>query len=375
MRTSTLLLSAVVACLAFATPTAAYTKVSLGRCAGFAVMAGTSLASAGTVTVIKTGSIGVAPGTSITGNIDVQDGAVEDNSSAAISCAADELLAYNAAKGSVCPPANALSNSQLGGNIFYPGTYCTSGMFTISAGTIVTLDALGNPFAQWIFQSATSIVTATATSFILQNGANANNVFWQIGSSATIAYSSSFVGIVLAYASVSVDTSATINGRLFAQAAVTFAGGDVVAPPAKFIAPIVLLPSSSSSSSSSTGAAAGIVTINSSGLPVIITPSAPVTTSTGTYTPPPTVTPVVVAPTAPTTTTPTTTTPTTPTTAPVVVVPTDSTIPAVVVPVDVLPVVLPSPYLLSPASLGTVQALVLTTNTNTVLAPLLGGGN
>jgi hypothetical protein len=80
----------------------------------------------------------------------------------------------------------------------YIGVYCSaSGALTISAST-VTLDARGNSSSQWIFQTETSLVTATATSFILKNGAQAENVFWVIGSSASIGYSSSFIGTILA---------------------------------------------------------------------------------------------------------------------------------------------------------------------------------
>ena len=203
--------------------------VPLDRCELFAVHAGAAVAASGGQTTLGVGSIGVAPGTSITGNIVLLDGVVEANSPGAINCASDELIAYDAAKGAYCPANQTLSNPDLGGFTFYPGVYC-SGNFIISAG-IVTLDGQNNADSQWLFQAATSLETATATSFILQNGAQAKNVFWQIGSSATLGYSSSFVGTILAYASISVDTGATINGRLLAQAAVTFAGGDSVTRP------------------------------------------------------------------------------------------------------------------------------------------------
>ena len=70
----------------------------------------------GVKTTIKTGSVGVAPGTAINGNYEVLDGAVEDNSSKAIQCAADLKTAYNAASGAVCPPSNVLQSDDLSGN-------------------------------------------------------------------------------------------------------------------------------------------------------------------------------------------------------------------------------------------------------------------
>ena len=207
----------------------AHRLVPLGRCSLFAVQAGAAVAASGSQTTIAVGSVGVAPGTSITGNIVLLDGAVEANSPAAINCAGDELIAYDAAKDAYCPANQTLSDPDLGGLTFYPGVYC-AGNFLISAG-IVTLDGQNRSNSQWLFQAATSLETATATSFILQNGAQAQNVFWQIGSSASIGYSSSFVGTILAYASVSLDTDASIHGRVFAQAAVTFAGGDSITRP------------------------------------------------------------------------------------------------------------------------------------------------
>jgi hypothetical protein len=104
------------------------------------------------------------------------------------------------------------------------GVYCSaSGALLISAST-VTLDGAGVPTSQWIFQTATSLVTATATSFILQNGAQAKNVYWAIGSSATIGNSSSFVGTILAQVSITYGISSTIMGRGLAKAAVSFEG-------------------------------------------------------------------------------------------------------------------------------------------------------
>jgi Ice-binding-like len=84
----------------------------------------------------------------------------------------------------------------------------------------------------WIFQITSSLVTSPYTSFILQNGAQAKNVYWTVGSSATIGYSSSFVGNILAYASISFGKSSVLNGRGLAGAGVTFAGDSSVTQPA-----------------------------------------------------------------------------------------------------------------------------------------------
>ena len=100
--------------------------------------------------------------------------------------------------------------------------YCSaSGAIIISAST-VTLDGSGNSSSQWIFQTSTSLVTATATSFILKNGAQAKNVYWAIGSSASIGFSSSFVGTILAQTSITYGYSSKIVGRGLAKVAVSF---------------------------------------------------------------------------------------------------------------------------------------------------------
>ena len=102
---------------------------------------------------------------------------------------------------------------------------------SLSAGTL-TLDGLGNSDAQWIFQMASTLATSPYTSFILQNGAQAKNVYWKVGSSATIGHSSSFVGNIIAYASISFGQTSVLNGRGLAGAGVSFAGDSSVTQPA-----------------------------------------------------------------------------------------------------------------------------------------------
>jgi type VI secretion system secreted protein VgrG len=102
---------------------------------------------------------------------------------------------------------------------------------TVAAGT-VSLDAGGDSNAVWIFQTASELVTSPYTTFVLRNGAQAKNVFWKVGSSTTLGYSSTFVGTILAYSSISVDMNTSVNGRTLAGAGVSFAGNDFIAVPA-----------------------------------------------------------------------------------------------------------------------------------------------
>ena len=204
--------------------------IDLGGCADFAVIAGSSASFNGVLNVVTSGNVGVTPGTSITGSYQVLDGSVEINSTEANQCMADRTTAYNAAASAVCSTSNIVN--ELGGLTLAAGVYCTSGgRMSVSAGT-VTLDAAGDSSAVWIFQTPSALYTAPNTQFVLLNGAKANNVFWKVGSSATLGYSTTFAGTILAYASISVDRNAVVSGRALAGAAVSFAGNDVITVPA-----------------------------------------------------------------------------------------------------------------------------------------------
>jgi hypothetical protein len=201
-----------------------------GRCANFSIQAGTSVTFDGVQTNITTGSVGVAPGTSITGMPQLGNGYTEEaDTTPAINCAADEATAYSTLKSAMC--TNTLANPDLSGVTLFQGVYCSdSGTFTLTATTLY-LDAQGDPTAQFIFQTATTLITSTNTNIILLNGAQAGNIYWQIGSSATLGSNSSFSGQILAYASISVATNVNVVGRLYAQAAVSFTGSDNIKLP------------------------------------------------------------------------------------------------------------------------------------------------
>jgi hypothetical protein len=180
---------------------------------------------------VATGNVGVAPGTAITGNVMLGTGSLEACTVPAIDCAADELVAYGILQDLTCTPENTLANSDLSGVTLIAGVYCSSsGTLNISATTL-TLDGNGDYNSQFIFQTATTLITATATSFILINGAQAKNVYWQVGSSATLGVGSSFVGHILAGVTITVGHATTVVGRLLAQAAVNFEGADSVTLP------------------------------------------------------------------------------------------------------------------------------------------------
>jgi hypothetical protein len=130
----------------------------------------------------------------------------------------DLTTAYNDA---AARPSTATVPVELGGTTKRPGVYQSpAGTFGIT-GTL-TLDARGNPDAVFIFQAASTLITASASSVNLVNGAQASNVFWKVGSSATLGTYSILRGNVLALASITVTTGVTVDGRALARnAAVT----------------------------------------------------------------------------------------------------------------------------------------------------------
>jgi hypothetical protein len=118
------------------------------------------------------------------------------------------------AKNLIVPTGNILVGNQ-GGKTLTPGVYNSTAGMLIQSGNL-TLDAQGDPNAYWVFQVGSDLTTIGGD-VVLINGANANNVFWQVGSSATIGTNTAFKGNILALTSITLDPNATVNGRLLAQ--------------------------------------------------------------------------------------------------------------------------------------------------------------
>jgi hypothetical protein len=191
---------------------AAQPTVNLGTAASYAVLAGQTITNTGSTTV--TGDIGLFPGTAFTGQASVTiNGAVNINNAAASQAQADLVTAYNDAAGRT--PVTTVA-TELGGTTLDPGVYnSSSGTFQIT-GTL-TLNAHGDPNAVFIFQTSSTLVTASGSSVNLINGARFCRVFWQVGSSATLGTNSQFVGHIFALTSIAAQTGATVQGQLLAR--------------------------------------------------------------------------------------------------------------------------------------------------------------
>jgi uncharacterized protein with beta-barrel porin domain len=195
--------------LAFTTATSLRAQSVLGTAATFGVLAGSAVTNTGG-TVIN-GNVGVSPGTSITGffppGIVNPPGVIHNNDAVAGQAQIDLTTAFNnlATK----PPTADLTGQDLGGKVLTPGVYTFSSAAQLT-GTL-TLNGLGNPNAVFIFKIGSTLTTASGSSVVLINGAQGGNVFFKVGSSATLGTGTSFTGDILALTSIALNTGANIN--------------------------------------------------------------------------------------------------------------------------------------------------------------------
>ncbi len=186
-------------------------QVDLGTATAFSVLAGQSVTNTGPTTV--GGDLGVSPGTSVTGfPPGTVLGATHVADATAATAQTDLTTAYNDAAGRT--PAASVSGD-IGGQTLTPGVYNSTSTLGIT-GTL-TLDGQGDPNAVFIIQVGSALTTASASVVNLTNGTQACNVFWQVGSSATLGNASTFQGTLLALTSITVNTGVQLLGRALAR--------------------------------------------------------------------------------------------------------------------------------------------------------------
>jgi hypothetical protein len=195
--------------------TAGQAPVALGAAGTFAVLAASTVTSTGATTV--NGDLGLSPGTAVTGFPPAAiNGTIHIADAAAAQAQLDLTAAYNNAAGRTAGAITLAGN--LGGQTLTPGLYKSTSSLEISSGDL-TLDAQGDVNAVFIFQMASTLTTTVGRQVILSGGARAANIFWQVGSSATLGTSSVFKGNILAMASITATTGAIVEGRLLARTA------------------------------------------------------------------------------------------------------------------------------------------------------------
>jgi len=199
--------------------------IDLGSAAAFAILASAGITNAG-ATVI-TGDIGSAPTSSVTGSPTVI-GTDHGSDSVTLAAKADLDTAYD--KAVARTPGTPIA-SELGLTTVAPGVYTsTAGTFAITGE--VVLDGGNDPTAVFIFQMVTTLGTAAGSTVTLVNGAQACNVFWQVGSSATLGANSTFNGTILASASASLDAGVNLQGRVLASTGAVTLINDTINTPA-----------------------------------------------------------------------------------------------------------------------------------------------
>jgi len=202
--------------------------IDLGTSSTYGVLAASAVTNTGPTVV--TGDVGVSPSTSITGFTGAPNGtntgATHSADPAAGQAQSDLTTAFNAAAG-LTPSLSGLA--ELNGRSLTPGVYSGGALSLANNGTLTLAGTSAS--SVWVFQAASTLIIGSATHIVITGGATACNVFWQVGSSATIGTSAQFQGTVLAAQSISAKTGASIVGRLLARtAAVTLDSNPITVP-------------------------------------------------------------------------------------------------------------------------------------------------
>jgi hypothetical protein len=229
---------------AFIPAASAATKVQLGAATPFAVLAGQGVSDVPTSSI--TGDVGVSPGpgTSITGLTQAEvDGTIYTtdgtgptgnvmNPGLLTLAQAANTAAFGTASGQ--PPITDFGGGgdQLNGKTLVPGTYAFgAGAANLTSASPLVLNGEGDVNAVWVFQASTTLIMGSSSVVELENGAQACNVFWTVGSSATLDSGSTFVGTIMALTSASLGAGATVQGRVLVQnGAVTLDANTITTP-------------------------------------------------------------------------------------------------------------------------------------------------
>jgi uncharacterized protein with beta-barrel porin domain len=187
---------------------------ALGTVASFAVLGASTVTNTGASilsgTAANPGNLGVSPGSAITGfppgTLTGPGASIHVSDALAIQAQTDLLTAYNNLSGR--PTTVNLTGQNLGGLTLVPGVYNFSSSAQLTG--VLNLNGLGNPNSIFVFNIGSTLTTASASAVSLINGAQGGNVFWKVGSSATLGTTTSFAGDILAQTSITLNTGAKI---------------------------------------------------------------------------------------------------------------------------------------------------------------------
>lgn len=243
MKFKYLVLSSLLALLISVVSPSYASPINLGTAGNFAILAKAGISTVGLTAII--GDIGVSPiaATAITGFGPVMDGSGTFSTSSLVTgkiYAADYApptpafmtTAVSDMEAAYTDAANRAADvTDLGaGNI--GGMIIGAGVYKWTTGLIIPTDVTlsGNSEDVWIFQIAGTLGISPAMKVILTGGAQADNIFWQVAGQTTLGTTSQFTGTILDQTSVVMNTGAELDGRIFAQTAVTLDAGMVTAP-------------------------------------------------------------------------------------------------------------------------------------------------
>ena len=203
--------AAVPPTTAAAPPTAVAPALDLGAGASFAVLAGSGITNTGLTSV--SGDLGAFPTPAITGLASLTlTGSNQAGNSTTQQAKSDVDAAYASL---AARPSTGTITGDLGGRTLAPGVYDAASSLGLT-GTL-TLDGQGDPNAVFVLRAGSTLTTASASQVVLVRGAQACNVFWMVGSSATLGTASTIRGSILAATSITVTTGVTIDGRVLAR--------------------------------------------------------------------------------------------------------------------------------------------------------------
>ncbi len=190
----------------------AATAIGLGTADGYAVLAGSGITNTGSSVIV--GDIGTFPTTTVTGESDLVLTGAHRNDTENAAAKGGLLTAFGTA-------AAQPSTRTIAADLADPAATLTAGVYTHATamgltGTL-TLDGGGNADAVFVFQAGSTLTTASASRVVLTGGAQACNVFWQVGVSATLGSDSTFVGTILAGTSITLNDRAAVTGRVLAS--------------------------------------------------------------------------------------------------------------------------------------------------------------
>ena len=248
--------------------------VGLGTAASFAVLGGSTITNTGPTTV--SGDLGLSPGTAVTGFPpgNVVNGTTHVADGVAAQAQADATTAYNTAAGL---PATGNVTADLAGQTLVPGVY--SGP-TLSLNGTLTLDGGGDPAAVFVFRAGSTLITGVGSTVSLVNGTSPCNVFWQVGSSATLGTTSVFAGTLVALTSITATSGASVSGRLIARNGAVTLDTNTVTRPLCAAAAAAPSPTATATTSPSPAAAAPVATATpSAGAPGPSTAATPAATA------------------------------------------------------------------------------------------------